>query len=234
MVCACTPGDSQEMWETFPCSALLDCQTCPVSKTSQKTIQAFAVLAILSYCCATGKARKQMHSSGQWRFVYGQRSSSGWDQGDLAGGASCAAPWLPTGGTMCKDPREEKRREGLGLGAGNSGKQRSQAGHPWCHCHRQLAGLSSSWGQGVCWESCQELPSHQFVSHQLGPSLLQNGLCVRASLVWLECAWQSGNKQISWKMKEHKFLKLLKPHLESDLATKIFLHATNCLGLQSV
>lgn len=187
---------------------LLDCQKCPIAKKSQYKLLLFwqcyhivvlqakqentdAYVSSVKVCLdreALGHGDKALHC---WPCWWGQL-------------------WCCLAAHRRDKMQGSKRkgREGLGLGWGlwmKHGVSRelrqsqacsSNAASPsgsqgWCYWHRQLAGLSSSWGQAVHQERCKKLPSHQTCARL---SWCLSPLCVSAGLVWLEWTWQNDNK----------------------------------------
>lgn len=137
VVCACTPRDKQDTWETLPRGNLLDCQKCPIAKKSQ-----YRLLLFWQYYHIVVLQAKQENTDAYVSSVkvcvwteklFGMETRL--STADLAGEASCGAAWLPTGGTVCKGPkwREEKDWGWDGpykwamVSAGNSGKARHAA-----------------------------------------------------------------------------------------------------------
>lgn len=136
------PWGQAEMWETFPQRILLTYQKCPISKKVQYKFWQYYHIAVLQ--------AKQENTEMSVKVCVWPEKLSGMERRlSIACGASCGAPWLPTGGTTCKDlkGREEKDWAGLGpvnepwwhLPAGTSGKASSAASSsgsqgwaPWC------------------------------------------------------------------------------------------------------
>lgn len=94
-----------------------------MSHCQKVTIQAFAVLAMLSHCGATSKARKHRCICQLSEGFSGQRSSWAWRQGSalltLLVRPAVVLPGCPQEGQDARVQKERKRRTGTGMGPVN-------------------------------------------------------------------------------------------------------------------